>query len=402
MGTKGRLATILIPLTVFGCKGPMQTSAASAMDGANGGSSGASAATGSQIATKVAYITDPTLNNMNAVAVTIPSRWKLQGTLFQPGTCNNAPTVVFRAISPDGLSMEEQEPVMGWKWGSGPLFNFMPKNDCMPINTPMAAQDFLKYFAGTMKMNYVGSDPVPAAVNASAQQKRQEAEDKVAPEYAAHNMQPPKSSRELARAIVTYKKDGVAMKGRLHVLEDCSGSTLSSPPAIEGRPPRLVPQPPTTINTCTATVTFVAAPEAKFAEVLRGLDTSGMGPKMQDAWAQAWMQRSAQQTQNTINQMNAQSRDFMQRQQQQFEHDQSVRQDIHNQFMQSMNEQGERNRAQFTANMAAKDTVTSDYVDFALDRQTVQNMATGVVYKQPNDLPVGGNEVKVHGNGSPW
>jgi hypothetical protein len=100
--------------------------------------------------------------------------------------------------------------------------------------------------------------------------------------------------------------------------------------------------------------------------------------------------------------MNAQSRDFMQRQQQQFEHDQAVRQDIHNQFMQSMNEQGERNRAQFNANMAAKDTVTSDYVDFALDRQTVRDTTTGLVYKESNQLPVGGPEVQVHGNGTPW
>jgi hypothetical protein len=127
MGTKGRLATILIALTVFGCKGPMQTASASATDGANGGAAGASAASGSQIATKVAYITDPTLNNMNAVAITIPSRWKLQGTLFQPGTCNIAPTIVFRAISPDGLSMEEQEPVMGWNGGVARCLSSCPR-----------------------------------------------------------------------------------------------------------------------------------------------------------------------------------------------------------------------------------------------------------------------------------
>jgi hypothetical protein len=282
------------------------------------------------------------------------------------------------------------------------MFKFMPKADCMPINAPMTAQDFLKYFAGTMKMNYVASDPVPAAVNTSAQRKRQEAEDKVAPEYAAHNMQAPKSSLELARAIVTYQKDGVPMKGRLHVQVDCSDSSLASPPAIEGRPPHLVAQPPTSINSCTATVTLIAAPEAKLAEVLRGLDAPGMEPRMQDAWGQAWMQRSAKQTQDTINQMDAESRQFMQRQQQQFDHDQAVRQNIHNQFIQNMNEQGERNREQFTANMAAKDTVTSDFVDYALDRQTVQSTATGIIYKQSNALPVNDNEVKVHGNGTPW
>ena len=36
MTSRGRLVTILIALTIFGCKGPVQTSAASAGEGASG------------------------------------------------------------------------------------------------------------------------------------------------------------------------------------------------------------------------------------------------------------------------------------------------------------------------------------------------------------------------------
>jgi hypothetical protein len=298
--------------------------------------------------------------------------------------------------------MWEEEPVMGWKWGSGPMYNFIPKKDCLPINGPVAAQDFLIYLAGLMKMNYEVPDAVPAAINANAQEQREADEAKVAPEYAAHNMQPPKSTRELARAIVTYQKNGVAMKGRLGVLKDCSEATSPSPSHIEGRPPRLVPSAPTTINTCTATVFLIAAPEAKFAEVVRGLDAPGMGTKMQDAWAQAWLQRSAEQMQHTIKEMDDESKRFMVMQQKQFEQAQAVRQNIHDQFIQNMNAQGQLNLEQFKAHEFARDTATSDFVDYTLDRQTVQDAATGVIYKESNQVPVGGPVVQVHGNGSPW
>jgi hypothetical protein len=394
MSDKRRIAATLIVLALLGCKGAQPTSASSG--------AGEGAATASGVATKVAYITDPTLNNMNAVGVTIPSRWQLKGTLFQGDSCETVPMVVYRATSPDGLSMEEQEPGMAWRWGTGPRFDFASKGDCLPIKGPMSAQDFLKYFAGTMKMNYVGPDPVPAAINANAQQKMQDSEAEVAPKYAAMHAQPPKSTRELARAIVTYQKGTVSMKGRLHLVEDCMEVNYPGEPQLEGRPPRMVPGPPSTINSCTASVTLVAAPDAKFAEVVRGLDASEMGAKMEGPWMQAWIQRGNEQTQNTIRIMRNQSEAFMRSQQQQFEHDQAVRQNMHDQFIQNMNAQGDRNTENFINHENARDTETSDFVDYALDRQTVMNTNTGQTYKITNQVTVGGDLQQVHGNGSPW
>jgi hypothetical protein len=100
--------------------------------------------------------------------------------------------------------------------------------------------------------------------------------------------------------------------------------------------------------------------------------------------------------------MRNQSQAFMASQQQQFEHDQAVRQNMHDQFIQNMNEQGDRNTANFINHENQRDTETSDFVDYAMDRQTVMNTNTGQTYKITNQVTVGGDLQQVHGNGSPW
>jgi len=78
MKTGARLATILVALAIFGCKGSVQSSSASAADGSGGGSSSGDGAASSSSgggfgsATQVDYIKDPSLG-MNAISVTIPA-----------------------------------------------------------------------------------------------------------------------------------------------------------------------------------------------------------------------------------------------------------------------------------------------------------------------------------------
>ena len=180
MTANGRFATILIALTFFGCKGPIETSDA----GVGGGGGASTASTGG---THKEYVTDPTLNNMNAFDVTIPAKWHFQGTLFQGGKCASIPYGVWRATSPDGLSMAERMPALAWVWGTGPMIGFMPKSDCLPLKGPMSAQDFLKYMAATLKVDYVGPEPVPAEEDEKAQKALHDAEAVYAPKYAAMN-----------------------------------------------------------------------------------------------------------------------------------------------------------------------------------------------------------------------
>lgn len=167
MTTKGNLATMLVVLTLFGCSGTQQRLDASGQEGKS---------MASLSGTRVEYITDPSMNNMNAIAVTIPEKWHFQGVLFQGGSLPSLPFFVFRASSPDGLSFVERLPRLGWIWGSGPK---MPRTapGYLLVQGPMNAQGFLKYLAATLKVEYVEDVPIAADVVA-ARQKSALASDK--------------------------------------------------------------------------------------------------------------------------------------------------------------------------------------------------------------------------------
>lgn len=378
MNTKERLATILFALAIFGCRGPLQASSASAGEST-------SPASVSGAGTRVEFVKDTTLNNMDAFDVTIPAKWHFQGVLFQGGKCSSIPFGVWRATSPDGLSVAERMPALAWVWGKGPMIGFMPRNDCLPLNGPMSAQEFLKYLAATMKVQYVADDPVPAELNARAQKEIRDAEAVYAPQYAARNQQAPKNTRELARAIVSYKNGTFAMKGRLDVMVDCTETTFPGSPGLStwspGHPVHATTGAPSTVDKCTAGVRYITAPENLFAGVMQRWDAPGMGGHSEDAWQQAWVHRNAQQGQQMINQMNQAAAAQRQAQQQQFDHDQAVRQQMHEQFMATMQAGTNASMARTQASMNARSTATSDWVDFALDRQTVRDPNTGQLSK---------------------
>ena len=80
----------------------------------------------------------------------------------------------------------------------------------------------------------------------------------------------------------------------------------------------------------------------------------------------------------------------------------AVQQQMHDQFMQGMQENFQHYQAGVQANWAARDASTSDWVDFALDRQTVMNTNTGQIYKITNQVTPGGDLQQVHGKGTPY
>lgn len=383
MTTIARVAAVLLAFTFFGCKGPVETSAAASSNGVATSGFADNAAGGS---TKVQYVSDPTLNDMNAFAVTIPAKWHFQGILYQGGNCTPIPANVFRATSPDGLSYVEHQPVLAWFWGKGPFLKFMPKTDCLPLNGPMTAQQFLVYLAGVMKVQYVGPDPVPAEENEKAQKGLRDAEAVYAPKYAASHLTPPKSTRELARAIVKYQNGTFPMKGRLEVMVDCTetqhpGQPMLTPYGGPGHPPQQTTGAPSTVDKCTASVTYRTAPESQFASVIRLWDAPGMGGRIQEPWEQAWIRRNQEQAQQFMNAQTQAANARMRAQSQQFQHDQAVRQQMHEQFMATMQRGTDQSMARAQQNMNARSTATSDWVDYALDRQTVADPNTGQVSK---------------------
>ena len=384
MANKGRFAALLIVLAVLGCKSVQTTSAASSGKAADGGDgSGDGGGAGVVKAAYVpagmtkAYIQDPTLNNMNAAEVKIPAGWHFQGVLYQGGNCVSIPSAVFRATSPDGLSFVERMPPMGWFWGQGPFIRFMPQSDCLPMKGPMSAQQFLKYLATTMKLDYVADDPISDEMKAAAQKQVDDAAAPYAQGYANMHVQAPKTTRELARAFVSSKNGSFTMKGRLAVMVDCTESYYAGQKSLLRG---MADTPSSTVDKCTAMTQYISAPENHSAELIKKWD-AGLGAKELAEWSQAWIQRNNQQSQQRIQQMNQQSQQLMAQRQQQFNHDQAVRQQMHEQFMQTMQEGTDRSMARANANMNARSTATSDWVDFALDRQTVRDPNTGQLSK---------------------
>lgn len=190
--------------------------------------------------------------------------------------------------------------------------------------------------------------------------------------------QPPKTTRELARAIVSYKNGTFPMKGRLKVMVECIETVY---PGMKSVLRGMADRPPSTVDNCTAGVTYYSAPVSQYSGLIRQWDAPGMGGRVEEAWEQAWLKRNAEQAQQMINQMNRAANARMQAQQQQFNHDQAVRQQMHEEFMATMQRGTDISMARTQANMNARSTAASDWVDYALDQKTVMDPNTGQINK---------------------
>jgi hypothetical protein len=157
------------------------------------------------------------------------------------------------------------------------------------------------------------------------------------------------------------------------------------------------------VDKCIASVTYYAAPANQIAGLMQQWDAPGMGTKPVDAWVQAWIAQSNEQSADRIRRMNSMAADRRAMLAQQFQHSMAVQQQQHDQFMQTMHEGFEHFQAGMQANQDARAAAASDWVDFALDRQTVLNTNTGQIYKISNQYtPNYPEEQQMHGNGTPW
>ncbi|HEY1902993.1 MAG TPA: hypothetical protein VGG56_11200 [Terracidiphilus sp.] len=405
MNTKGRLATILIALAFFGCKGPLQTSAASMGDGVSGEPAGSGGGN------RVAQITDPALGNMAAFGVTIPANWKFQGVLLEnTGTaCSSVTSPVWRATSPDGLSRAEIMPPVSWVFGTGPKVGEDQKDrSCLQLNDePKTAQELLKLVAKTMKVTYVADVPVPEEMNAKAQEQAQAGAAKAladaqAQAYRPGNLALPKSTLELAMAAVGFNTGKVIIKGRLTTYMNCTETTTAGATTFpkwsgQGPVPGLVKGPPSTEDKCTARVLYIAGPESEYAGLIREWDTPGMGEKVDLAWRNERGKRMWQNNNSAIQGAEGRMNVLLQ----QTQHTMAVQKEMNDQFNASIQQQGADAREQTREGMVARSTAASDVVDYALNQQTVMDTNTGQVYKLPNQVTVSGALQQVHGNGTP-
>ncbi len=369
MTLKSKFFSMLMVMTLLGCRGSIPASAAS---GANG-EGRAAAATGG--GTRTEYILDPTFNNMKAFAVTIPAGWHFEGAMFQGGSCESVPFPVFRTSSPDGLSYVERLPLMSWQWGSGPVG---PKNrgDCLPLTKGMGAQEFLHYLAATLHVEYVADVPVPAALNAEMEKAAKGLDQNHTSGLMAGMTM--SNSSEAAAAEVRFMNGSFKMRGLLKVKVDCH---LSHFP---GRKPMFAMDrgmAPSEVNQCTAGVRYLATPEAKFNSVRAMWDGPALGAQPDAEWFQRYMQRQQQQASAMLSAQMDRNNKQMQAQQANFQQSQAVRQHMHEEFLSTMQRGTDMSMARTGEAMNARSTATSDWVDYALDRRTVLDPNTGQISK---------------------
>jgi hypothetical protein len=384
---------ILIVLTVFGCKGPVQTSAASASEGAVGGSNGDGGGNGG--GTRTENVPDPTMNNITAYSVKVPASWKFQGVLMQggPATCDSYAMLTWKATSPDGESKMEQLPQMLWVYGNGPK----PLHGCLPIKNAMSAQDFLKNLASMMGLVYKSDEPLPDE-NAKYQQGWRDTDAKGQAFYSSHNLSAPKDTGEVRGAIVESRIGSTAIKGEMKTWVHCTETTRPGFHSIlQGMPST----PPAVTGKCTADVVYLSSPESQFASLSRLWNSPEMAAAQNHEWGDAWVKRYAQQGDITTKKLIAQTDAQFAAQRQEIAHTMAVQQQVHDQFLATMQRGTDMSMARAQDSMNARSTAASDMVDYSPDRQTVMDTDTGTIYKVTNQLTPGGPLVKVHGNGTP-
>jgi len=326
--------------------------------------------------TRKEFIRDPSLD-MNFNEVNVPAKWHFQGIFNQQGHCYTLPSVVFRATSPDGLTFVEQMPVLGWFWGTGPS----SQSDCLPLKQAMGAQDFLKYISATLKVEYLADEPVPADIRAKAQKAAADSDAYYAPKYAAIGAAPPKNIKQLAWATVRYRNGTFVMKGKLSTTVDCSETQGRAPSMLVGRPPRIQPGQPWALDQCFAFVQFMSAPENQYLATASMLDSINVGPTEVPAWTRAFLDRSNRQTAEVINNMNAAAAAWRATSAQQFAHDQGVRQQMHEEFLSTMQRGTDMSMSRAAQIANSNHTIASDWVDYSLDQQTVRDPQTGQTSK---------------------
>ena len=324
------------------------------------------------------FIQDPAFDNMNAIAVFIPVKWHFQGTIIRGTSCKPVPSGVWRASSPDGLTMLEHMPRMDWAWGGGPMAPGS-RSDCLPLHNAMAAPQFLKYLVGTMKVNYVSDDPLSADILAMVKKSDDDANAGMTARWQSGGMgAPPVQKTDVARAIVTSQNGSFTLKGLLQVSVLCTTTQFRWNPRAASTPS----------GNCTADIRYEHAPEPQFQSAVALLDSHKTGAVTLNDWGQAWIAQNERQTAGNIakiRSVGANNIANIQASGEQARHSMDVQYRTHQEFLASMQRATDVSINRTGENMRARSTATSDWVDYSLDQQTVRDPNTGQISKVSNE-----------------
>ncbi len=420
MNQRSRIGVLVcvIAFLIAGCSssGSNSAEAAGGTPGAGSGApagekAGAAAYTGSPLSKQLttATVTDPSLNNIVATTLTIPAGWKLQGIeAIMP--CTPGPFPIFRAYSPDGLMQMRSEPIIGWRWNPKYPTN---QTGCANISKPISAADFLNYSIGTMQggVHKVGTMPVPAVfsqwtANFAAQGNQNNA--RLPPMMRSDN------TADTAAMRVEVVNGSFVVEERLLVGVVCS---VSEEGAANG-------------GSCFARLSVLTAPQGRLDALVQLVDSNNLpngvvSPQYRQAVLQQLSEKNAREGAARLAEGRAESAAFSKMMYNAFQQNMARSASEHQQFMQQQESSFESSMNNANASMNARSTAASDWVDYALDQQTVQNpdgtitkvssaysqtWTNGTQWYQTNDPNANPNGVlrgnwtpttQVHGNGQP-
>lgn len=326
--------------------------------------------------TATVTVQDPAFNNMDAQTLTLPAGWKMQGMMLT-SPCTQLPWPVFRAYSPDGLMEMRYEPAFGWLWR--PMVSNMPTNGCTPMKSQITAAQFLQYYTGIIPggVHVVGAMEVPAAFQQAAQ--------------------------KFADSInATYQRIGAA--GQEKVQGDTAALRVETVNGSFVLEERLLGETMCTLTgnsgffnggQCWARVNVLSAPQGKLDELVQMVDGGHLpNATALQPWTAAVIQRQNQQAQQQMTEIKDMQRKEDAAMNREFEQFSQMMAQNHTEFMQEQESRFQSAMNSANAQMNARSTAASDWVDYALDQQTVAG-AGGTV-------KVASGYSQTWSNGSQW
>jgi hypothetical protein len=352
-------------------------------------------------------ITDPAYG-ITAFNISIPAGWKFEGTVLPGPECSRIPMPVFRAYSPDGLTEMRLLPAFNWTFHPA-LKGFRPVNGCLAYTGAMPAQDFLKHYVEMVANNgihVVG----PMAVGAAYQQRVAGVAQNMS--RIAPNIH---GSADAAALRVETVNGTFIIEQRLRAYVECRIAT--SGPDVNG-------------GGCSAHVDVERAPKGKLDALCTVVDAHDLvRTPHEDAWLQRVQQALAQRAREDQARLTHQEQASQAMLKKQFDDFMATSQRNHEAFMAQQESSFHSSMNNANAAMNARTTAASDWVDYALDQQTVVgqggvakvsssythtwsstvgNQTQWFQTNDPNANPNGtlsGNwtqDTKVHGNGQPY
>jgi hypothetical protein len=361
---------------------------------------------GAQSLTTVS-ITDPAYG-IKAFNITIPAGWKFDGTVMPGPECSRVPMPVFRAYSPDGLTEMRLLPAFNWTFH--PAFKgFRPVSGCLAYTGPMSAEDFLKHYVEMIAGNglhVVG----PMAVGAAYQQRVAGVAQNM-----SHISPTIRGSADAAAVRVETVNGTFIIEQRLRAYVECRITTSG---------------PDTNGGGCSAHVDVERAPKGKLDALCVLVDAHDLvKTPHDDAWLQRVQQTLAQRAREDQERLTRQEQAGQAMLKKQFDDFMATSQRNHEAFMAQQESSFRSSMNNANAAMNARTTAASDWVDYALDQQTVVgqggaakvsssythtwsstvgNQTQWFQTNDPNANPNGaltGNwteDTKVHGNGQSY